>query len=633
MIDSTQRRTLFRKTAFFLLTGVMIALRFIYLVQARHDPGFDQFLFPDDQEYYYRMASRIADGNLTGNSGNLMRGPGYMYFLAMLFAISGKSIVFVKGVQALLGVLSGVCLYHIGKRLFGAFTGLAALAFYAFYLPILSYESTLLMESLVTFLITCGLLLFYNATDGNRRIMFCASGFMFGWAFTCRPNNILLAFVLLLYLLVTARKTAIFPLLFFTAGMLIAVLPLIMRNFFAGGDLLCVTTQGKLVLINSHFHDCPGIGWYRSAFEEKILLKSRGSMWGVISILSDDISRNFTSWFIKQIGKIYAYFFGFEFSQFINVYLLRETIPVLRIPSVPYGVLSPLAFLGVYLVLAKKRCRQTLVLFGYTAALTFSVVIFYIIARFRQPAIPLFCLFAGYCAVTVIREPRWRMRSVYIVILGILLLVLNLPGVRKGFEDQFVTQSVYNRGMMYFNKQRFDEAIADFERHIKKQPKSKNTAYFLGRSYQEKGQFRIALKWLNYAVMLGDTTADTMYNIGVCYLESGNYAQAEQYVKQGLKKQQAYPAEYDTLARVYLNLGEPDKALEIWRRMTDIFPNDYRAYYQLGIFYFERNDYEPAEHYLSRAVALNAQLSQAVLQLEQLRGKQYQSPDQKGEKN
>jgi pentatricopeptide repeat protein len=124
-----------------------------------------------------------------------------------------------------------------------------------------------------------------------------------------------------------------------------------------------------------------------------------------------------------------------------------------------------------------------------------------------------------------------------------------------------------------------------------------------------------------------------MYNIGVCYLESGNYTSAEQYVKLGLKKQQTYPEEYDTLARVYLNLGEPERAIEIWRRMTDIFPNDYRAYYQLGISYFERSDYEQAEHYLSRAVALNAQLSQAVLKLEQLREKQDRSPDQEGEKN
>ena len=618
MTGISRNRQWIEKSVFWILICVLVAIRIVYMVQARHEPGFATFLFPDDQEYYTRLATRIASGNFIGDNGNLLRGPSYMYFVAFVFALSGKSILVLKLIQAVLGVLSGVCLYHIAKRLFGSFTGLMALAFYALYLPIVMYESTVLMAGLITFTMTCALMLFLSALDSNRPFLYLFAGLLFGWAFVCRPNNLLPVAVLIVYLLITIRTRGIVPVLTFCAGILLPYLLIMLRNAYAGGDLFSITTQGKLVLINSHFHDSPGTGWYRSAFEEKILHKAHNSTFGVLRIIANDISRHFMSWAGKQAYKIYAYFAGFEIPQFIDFYILRETIPLLRLPSISFGILSPCALAGVFFVLRKHCSGKSLLFIIYSVAMAVSVIVFYIIARFRMPAVPLMCVFAGWFVTVVVRQKKWIMRGVYLLVIAILIIGLNVTLFMPSIRDPFAVQSMYNRGVLYFNNGQYDQAISDFQHFFEKRHNSIKAVYFLGRCNQEQQNYRVALKWFNYALMLGDTSHDVLYNTGLCYLEAGNYKEALTYIKRGSSQRHVVPDQHNALARAYLGLGEDQEAIAIWQQLISFFPDDYRAYYHMGLLFYDKGDYQRAKQYLVHAIALNDQLIDAREKLGQI---------------
>lgn len=601
MSDQSRRQVSLERTIFLMLLVLLVVVRIVYLVQSRVDPGYRLFIYPDDQEYYYRVAAKIADGTLVGDSGNLVRGPGYAYFLGFLLFLSGKSLLFVRLMQSLLGIGTGMCLYVLARRNFGWVAALVALGLYALYMPVVVYESTLLMAPLITFLMTCGLMLFMQAVETRQVKLFALSGALFGWAYICRPNNLLAAVLLVGYMLVYIRSVGFKRLGVFCLGFAGVYGLLIVRNWLAGGDLMTVTTQGPIVLINSHVHDSIGLGWMRSAFEEKILFKAKGSTLELIRILVTDIARHFPRWLQLQFGKVYAYFFGFEFSQFIDFYLKRELMTILRF-SVPYGFISALALTGALMSVVHKRSRYTALLLLYWLMLIVSVVIFYIIARFRQPAIPLFCIFAGYCSVTLFELRNWKLRAVYVFIGLLLIVVLNLPQKHEVHRKMFTAQSYYNRAMRYMKAGDFKNAAGDFHKYIDMRPQSPDGAYFLGRSYEEIGEYEKALKWFNYASVLGDEKKDLLFHIGVCYYHLEKYEKAVQFMERGIRTKQQQPSQYEALANAYMKLDNEEKALQIWNLMTSVFPDDYRGYMHLSKYYRGKNDYRRAREYMKKAM-------------------------------
>ena len=586
---------------------ILVSFRIIFFTQAENYPGFANYIEPDDQHYYHTTACAIADGNLLGHKGPLIRSPGYVYFTGFLYSISGQNTKFVLAVQSLLGVLTGLMVYLIGKLVFNRLTGLYASFFYAFYLPVLCYESALLMCPLITFLITSGFFFYVKAQNECRNKFFLLSGLALGWAFICRPNNLVMAIILLIFLLRSKKDKGLKPVYLFAAGFFIFYGLVMIRNIFAGVNPFSITTQGQLVLISGHAHDSTGVGWFRS--KNELLILSDNIFTYFKNILAEIFS-NFPVWLKLQLKKCYAYFFNYEYPQFIDFYIMRQTIPFLNIPSVSFGVISPLALLAAGLIIKKRGAfkKTANLLVYYSFGLFVSVVVFYVIARFRQPAVPFLCVLSGFCLYELKRRKN---RLKYISIIIVLVIFLNYPPIIKKAHGDFSAISTYNRGILYISKDMYVKAASDLEYVISINKKSGHTAFLLGVMYEKQKLYKTALKWLYRALELGNepNKGYLLSYIGKCHAERSEYDKAVWFLKKSTQYDSSEINVLLMLAECYTKLNQINESIAVFKDITKKYPSDYRAFYRLSNYYTKQKDSDSAQFYLNRAYELNPKLS------------------------
>jgi len=323
-----------------------------------------------------------------------------------------------------------------------------------------------------------------------------------------------------------------------------------------------------------------------------------------------EIISNFPAWLKLQMKKCYAYFFNFEYPQFIDYYIMRQTIPFLNIPSVSFGVISPLALFSAGFIIKKRNtCKKSATLLVYYfCGLFISVAVFYIIARFRQPALPFFCVLAGF---SLYELKRRKNSLIHLCIIAVLALILNYPSIRKKAHTDFSRISVYNRGILYISKNMYDKAASDLKYSFSLNPKSGHTAFLLGMLYEEQKQFKTALIWLYRAFELGNepNKASLLGYIGKCHADLFEYDKAVWFLKRSLKHDSDQIKALLLLADCYAKLDKINESVTVWKNVTEKYPGDFQAFYFLGVYFLNQNDSDAARFYLSRAYDLNPQLS------------------------
>lgn len=589
-----------QKTLFVLLILIMATLRFLYLVQSPNNPGFRSFMFPDDQEYYHRMAESAAGGDLLVCEGNITRGPGYIYFLGLLYKLSANNTIFVRIIQFFLGILSGIFIYFIGTRMFGAVVGLISCALYTFYLPMICYEGTLLMTSLITFSLTAGFFHFIKGLQDKKSNYFYLAGALYGVAFLCRPNNVLPVLFLLGYMVFKRTgKKAIFK---FLSIFLLLYSLIIFRNYLADSDLFNVSDQVKLVLICGHYHDSEGVGWYRSRMENDIIERSEDNFFKFAGIISEDIRIHLPEWIKKQFLKLHAYFFGYEFPQFVDVYLLKETVPIFRYSIIIFGLISPFCILGFLLLLGDFRQRNNAMLSGYFIVSVFAVIFFYVIARFRQPVIPIMCLIAGYC---LYRLPRLVMKGGWIKRIGMMLLLItllwgmNYRAKWVSFHKIFWHISLYNRALVYIEQGVYDKAEEDLKRCMKLNFFASKPPLYLGLIYLKKNDVKTAIRYFYQARSRGELSPELFRHLGRSHKFMGEYAKAIRFFQKSLDMDPDQLGVFRALAESYLKIGDEEKAVDVWLVAAKRFSLSSSIHYNLGCYFAKNNNYEEAYKYFS----------------------------------
>src|SRR6185436_19944265 len=99
----------------------------------------------------------------------LKRPPLYPLFVGGVLGLFGEDPRALTLVQHLLGVLTVVCTYGIGRLLFGVAGGLLAALLTAISGPVLVTEQYLMSEALFTLLLAAGLLSYLGGIRAGRR--------------------------------------------------------------------------------------------------------------------------------------------------------------------------------------------------------------------------------------------------------------------------------------------------------------------------------------------------------------------------------------------------------------------------------------------------------------------------------
>lgn len=268
--------------ALLLILGVTLSLKLVVFLLVM--PKVAEYLPYSSIGAFSDRYDLIAENLLAGNgyrihpdtSETLLRSPGYVFLLAGLFYLFGKSIAAAQVVNVLCGVATAYLIVLITKRwvmpsLRGPGGGntiewvpLVPAVLFLFHPGIVISESRGTTESVFTFLLTAIVYLLYVSIRSNRAKDFMITGIVLGAAMLVKSTPALIPVVLFPYVLVKAKSAGAMRLAvvrnYFVMGLaaFMVLAPWGLRNYFLTGEfLLSSTVKGTTayqgLYVNKHF--------------------------------------------------------------------------------------------------------------------------------------------------------------------------------------------------------------------------------------------------------------------------------------------------------------------------------------------------------------------------------------------
>jgi len=555
-----------------------LCTRILYLYQIDDSPLFS--LPAVDGKTYVNLALSLSGGNWLGQGqGPFWQPPLYPYLLGALRLITEENFFYaIRWTQLVLGSLNCVLIYALGAKWYSARIGLIAAIVCVAYGPLIFFDGEVLPATLATFLNLCGLLLLDRSMHQNSRFDFWASGFTLGLASLTVANT--LSFIAAATGWILWRKRAITPALFFALGVLLTIAPVTWRNYAIGKDTVALSYNsginfyiGNNADYDETFHIRPGWEWDDLVDEPKaknILASSEQSTY-FWNKAFDYIREQPANYAVLLMRKTLDFFNGHETGRNQDIYYWRNYSPVLSTLlwkagiAFPFGVIAPLALLGLFL--AGRRGLTLDVL--YTVIYSASVIAFFPTARYRIPIMPLFILLAIYASFWI--WECWKEGSILSFRKGLAFCVVgtllaNLP-----------SYSVHMEG--------------DAEIH-----------YNLGQAYAKQRRGELAIDHFRRAVKLDSTYWQAWLNLGSLNAMKGNLKEAKETFHRVAQAQPQRAEVWVNLAHAFRGMHQEKKAIESYMKALIANPKQPRVYAELLQLHFQRNETQQAKKILDLAL-------------------------------
>lgn len=607
-----------RRTALAALCVFALAflLRLVYLGQLDNLPFFDHPIM--DASYHDSWAREIAGGSLM-RSEPFFRAPLYSYVLALVYRVSEGSYLAPRMLQFILGALTAAVVYLLGRRLISGTAGIVAGLIAAAYPVLIYFDGELLTENLFTFLCTLSLLLLDVAARGRKPGLWLWPGLSLGLALITRPTVALFIPLAVIGCLWLAKRRTLAALALL-AGLAIPVSPVTLYNYAVSGEFIPVVWQGGL---NLYLGNNPSAnGW--SATSPEIRKDWWGGYRDMIAIpresLGHEPSYNEVSafwqgkatqfmrtrpgaWARLMLKKVSLFWNSMEFPNNQDYNFMKLNSWVLEDPLVNFGVIAPLGLLGLLVLLPRRRDLY----FPYAFLLAYftATVLFFVCSRYRAPALPVICLFAGgavWYLAGLVRKRRWGRLLICLAGLSGAALVVNVNLTGETLPD--LAQSYTQVGKVYLELDRNQDAARYFRKAAEVNPEWGEAYEQLGMVSMKQGLKEEAVEYLERAVKLQPEQATAFRALAMLYLSLGSLDQAESAADRAISLAPYMEDSHNILGSVCRERGDLDRARRLFLEELDIAPDNWRAMANLAAVLRSEGDLEAAAEDYRRALAL-----------------------------
>jgi tetratricopeptide (TPR) repeat protein len=516
----------------------------------------------------------------------------YPAFLSIVYLASNSSIICARVIQILLGCITCLLTYQLGRIIFNRRTGIIAGIMTAFYGPLIFFEAELLASGLAA-LWSVVLILLFVKTSSKKSVWLCASlGICGALSVLTRPTFVPFLAVSAIWLFVKFHQTmkkrsqSILRLGVILASFLLIAIPVALQNLRVTNHFGILPAAGGINFYignNPNYAETltarPGWGWEEiTRIPEQNGIK--GNMWEqqkyfnkqIINFVSTEPLTFLNGLFHKTIQFINSR----ELPRNVDIYLFTKWSRLLGLLvwkvggfGFPFGALLPLMLLG--LVSHWRRLPVPIKLFLILYPL--SIIVVFVAARYRVPIIPVMTIVAAAGLITLvktIRSCRWRP----IVIVGIcgtaLVLLSGLPGP-------------------------FPEELPNYEAEL-----YANAA----ATYITQDKNNLAIEYLNKALTLKKDYPSAYANLGAAMAKKGEFDKAISHYKTALDYKNDFPEVHNNLASALADMGKTDQAFKHYQKAIQIRPNHAEAYYNLGSLFLKTGKIEEAVKYLNKAVQI-----------------------------
>jgi Tfp pilus assembly protein PilF len=523
-----------------LVAAVSGLVRLVSFLDRRDSIYFDRPIL--DSLWIHQWAASLAAGETTGADA-YFRAPLYPYLLAGVYRIFGATTVPVVLLQHVLGIGTAVLLFLVGRRLFTPAIGLAAGLGWGLYWTAVLFEGEILIVTLATFLGVAFLDRVTAAASavGRRRWMGAfGAGVLLGVAAIARPNFLVLV---PLGMAVVAGWPGLGPrraqdggphpvsggpvtgrwrgVLLIGVGVLLPIVPVTARNLLVAGDPVLIASQGGLNLYvgngpgaDGKTAQAPGATGpmrrtaFESDFRDNITLAGREVAEAEVGrpLRGSEVSRYWTGRTLDAVGedplrwlgllgrKLIYFCNGYEISDNKDLAELQAEGRWWWVAPVRLIWVWPLALLGLVVLFQKQRSGNVVVWFLFLYG--FSVILFFVNARLRLPAVPALLLLAavgGDAVWRMVREVRGdgmgARRALFSVTVGALIVGGVVSGVRWLGVDERRGMPAFrlNRAVMLIESGDCAGALRAFEEAIALDPGAVEGWFGKARAHERCG--------------------------------------------------------------------------------------------------------------------------------------------------
>lgn len=520
-----------------IILALAAALRVAYLLDYRANSVFwDSMLL--DASIYDEWAQRIAGGDWLSGNEVFSLPPLYPYFLAAVYWMFGHSYPLVYGVQSILGLINIHLVYGIGKKVLGERTGLIAAGLSVLYGSFMFTDSKLMSTTLALTLGLCLMRLLLVAGERQTLNLWGACGALLGVTAIARPETLLFVPFAGGWIYHVARRRdrkkgrvtidqyalagrqPWFALSVFVAFVMITVSPVTLRNWVVTGDWSLsnlVSSQAGVTFYQSNNERANGLYTFLSregfsgnprtqAREEKAIAeKDTGRPMKRSEVTRYWINRG-VSWiladpggfFLLECKKLLRFLGSYEYSTEYIINVERETVRTLSLAFLPFAGITALALSGILLQMKKGLNPPVILLLLFVSANFLVVMIFYVSSRYRMPSAPFLILFAAVGLERLwsnARSPLMAARIEAVVYGGIAVVLFAIfhPQVDASATIQ-EANAHYNAGNKYYEKEAFEEALAEYRRAIAGEKSNYRYHFNMGNTLQRLGRREEAIE-------------------------------------------------------------------------------------------------------------------------------------------
>jgi Tfp pilus assembly protein PilF len=597
------------------ILAAALAVKGAYLFFSRSSPFFEPLLL--DPEYYHNWALRILKGDFAGD-GVFYGLPLYPFFLALCYKLFGVSVIAVKIVQAMLGLVTVFFIYKIGEAVTSEKAGLLGAALAACYGPFFFHEAILIPESLGIPLYTASLyaaLRFSREPSVKRGL---GLGILFGLSALTKAG--ILPFAVLFAVFAAIRGTLSGERRFAApaaclAAFLLTLAPVTAHNVIHGKDLVFLTSHGGFNFYVGNnpkaegvFSSPQGVGTNveaqrrdsRSVAEAAL---GRSLKPSEVSKYWSDQAREFIRGnpgrFVRLcLLKLALFFDAREISDVEDYVFGRKFNPMLGLPWVNFALLGPFFLAGLIVFFRKLKDGAWLSL--WVACYIASVVLFFVNARYRLPVLGVFFPVAALGVLEawgVVKSRAWGRVLLFAVVLAAAAGLTQAKLVGNNFARDHV-----NAGDALFKKNDIEGAAALYEKALEIDPDHAKANLAMGLALTKLGRYEESKRYYQRCIELDPGNAQAFNNLGMWYDRSGDLERARISFEKAVELEPGSALNHNNLGMIFGKLGENEKAVAEFERSVELNPGYARAWTNLGLVRYRLGEAGQARRDWQRAL-------------------------------
>jgi 4-amino-4-deoxy-L-arabinose transferase-like glycosyltransferase len=382
--------------------------------------------------------------------------PAYPYFVALVYSLTGGSLLAVLFVQALLGAAACAAIAKVAERIGGVRAAWVAGGIAAAYGPFIYFTGQLEPAALAVAAVA-GALVATPLREGSPRRWILA-GAAWAGAIVVRSELALAVPFVIAHAWTTANRRAALRVAAAPAALVALAFA---ANTIASGHAVVLTTGAGVNLWLGNNPDADGVNPFVHGPLERVVAEVEAS--SPDPVVRDAAFRAHAELSPALLAKKFIWTFSRrELPNAADIPWQTAQSWVFQPPIWPLGfaVILPLAFAGA----AARRPREVLVLLGPIAAAVAACVVFFTNARFRLPMMPPLLVLAGlaFADLAALRRPR-------VIAAAVLAAALAWPGY-FGLAQFRVAQIDFNTAALEHGAGHLDRAAAYLRSGLAREP-------------------------------------------------------------------------------------------------------------------------------------------------------------------